>query len=167
VRLPPALSLGLQVPMGLSTMRALSSFSSSTMRCLLIASALLLSLAAQAQVKVDDPWVRATVAPQKSTGAFMQLTATKPAKVVAASSPVADVVEVHEMKMVDGVMKMRAVDALPLPAGQAVALKPGSYHVMLMGLKNPIKAGETVPLTLTLEGEDKQRTVVEIKAVAR
>jgi len=137
------------------------------MRCLLIASALLLSLAAQAQVKVDDPWVRATVAPQKSTGAFMQLTATKPAKVVAASSPVADVVEVHEMKMVDGVMKMRAVDALPLPAGQAVALKPGSYHVMLMGLKNPIKAGETVPLTLTLEGEDKQRTVVEIKAVAR
>jgi len=137
------------------------------MRRLLIASTLLLSLAAQAQVKVDDPWVRATVAPQKATGAFMQLTATKPVKVVAASSPVADVVEVHEMKMVDGVMKMRAVDALPLPAGQAVALKPGSYHVMLMGLKNPIKAGETVPLTLTVEGEDEQRTTVEIKAVAR
>jgi len=64
-------------------------------------------------------------------------------------------------------MKMRAVDALPLPAGQAVALKPGSYHVMLMGLQRPIKAGETVPLTLTVEGEDKQRTNVEIKAEAR
>jgi len=48
-----------------------------------------------------------------------------------------------------------------------VALKPGSYHVMLMGLKAPIKAGETVPLTLTVEGEDKQRTAVEIKAEAR
>ena len=137
------------------------------MRRLLLASALFASLAAQAQVKVDDPWVRATVAPQKSTGAFMQLTSAKAAKVVAASSPLAAMVEIHEMKMDGDNMKMRAVDALPLPAGQTVALKPGSYHVMLMGLKAPIKAGETVPLTLTVEGEDKQRTAVEIKAVAR
>ena len=137
------------------------------MRRLLPALALLAAFAAQAQVKVDDPWVRATVAPQKVTGAFMQLTAAKPMKVVAVSSPVAAAVEIHEMKMEDGVMKMRAVDALPLPAGQAVALKPGSYHVMLMGLKAPIKAGETVPLTLTVEGEDKKRATVEIKAEAR
>jgi periplasmic copper chaperone A len=141
------------------------------MRALLI-SALFLStaLAAQAQapaVKVDDPWVRATVPAQKATGAFMQLTAAKGAKVVAASSPVADMVEIHEMKMEDGVMKMRAVDALALPAGQAVALKPGSYHVMLMGLKGAISAGDTVPLTLTIEGEDKQRSTVEVKALAR
>jgi len=139
------------------------------MHRLLPALALLAAFAAQAQaqVKVDDAWVRATVAPQKVTGAFMQLTAAKPMKVVAASSPVAAAVEIHEMKMEDGVMKMRAVDALPLPAGQAVALKPGSYHVMLMGLKAPIKAGETVPLTLTVEGEDKKRATVEIKAEAR
>lgn len=137
------------------------------MRHLLLASALLVSLAAQAQVKVDDPWVRATVAPQKTTGAFMQLTSAKPVKVVAASSPLAAVVEIHEMKMEGGVMKMRAVDALPLPAGQPVALKPGSYHVMLMGLKAPIQAGESVPLTLTVEGEDKQRSQVEIQAQAR
>ncbi|MBW8846467.1 MAG: copper chaperone PCu(A)C [Burkholderiales bacterium] len=137
------------------------------MRRLLLASALLASFAAQAQVKVDDAWVRATVAPQKSTGAFMQLTSAKPVKVVAASSPLAAAVEIHEMKMEDGVMKMRAVEALPLPAGQAVALKPGSYHVMMMGLKAPIKAGDTVPLTLTVEGEDKQRTTIEIKAEAR
>jgi periplasmic copper chaperone A len=88
-------------------------------------------------------------------------------KVVAVSSPLATDVEIHEMKMEDGVMKMRAVDALPLPAGQAVALKPGSYHVMLMGLKSPIKAGDAVPLTLTVEGADKQRSTVEIKAQAR
>ncbi|WP_407074881.1 copper chaperone PCu(A)C [Roseateles sp.] len=140
------------------------------MRRLLFATALLVSVAAQAQspaVKVDDAWVRATVAPQKATGAFMQLTAAKAVKVVAVSSPVAAVVEIHEMKMDDGVMKMRAVDALPLPAGQAVALKPGSYHVMLVGLQRQIKAGETVPLTLTVEGEDGKRTAVEIKAQAR
>jgi copper(I)-binding protein len=137
------------------------------MRQLLAAPALFIALAAQAQVQVGDPWVRATVAPQKATGAFMQLTSAKPAKVVAASSPVAEMVEIHEMKMEDGVMKMRAVDALPLPAGQAVALKPGSYHVMLMGLKQPIKVGETVPLTLTIEGDDKQRSTVEVKAQAR
>lgn len=137
---------------------------------LLIAAALLATtLAAQAQgpVKVEDAWVRATVAPQTATGAFMQLTSAKPLKVVAASSPLAAQVKIHEMKMEDGVMKMRAVEALPLPAGQAVALKPGSYHVMLMGLQRPIKAGETVPLTLTVEGEDRQRTAVEVKAEAR
>ena len=140
---------------------------SPAMRRLLLATALFTSFAAQAQVKVDDPWVRATVAPQKATGAFMQLTSAQPVKVVAVSSPVADMVEIHEMKMEDGVMKMRAVDALQLPTGQAVALKPGSYHVMLMGLKAPIKAGETVPLTLTVEGADGKRTGVEIKAQAR
>lgn len=137
------------------------------MRRLFLAFALLAASAAHAQIKVDDPWVRATVAPQKATGAFMQLTSAKPAKVVAASSPVAGLVEIHEMKMDDGVMKMRAVDALALPAGQAVALKPGSYHVMLMGLKAPIKAGEVVPLTLTVEGADGKRTELEVRAQAR
>lgn len=137
------------------------------MRHFLFAAAFLTAFAAQAQVKVDDPWVRATVAPQKATGAFMQLTADKPLKLVAASSPVAGMVEIHEMKMDDGVMKMRAVDALPLPAGQAVALKPGSYHVMLMGLKAPVKAGEVVPLTLIVEAADGKRTDVEVKAKAR
>jgi copper(I)-binding protein len=150
-------------------MQASFAENSTAMRHLLLAPALFIALAAQAQaqVKVDDPWVRATVAPQKATGAFMQLTSAKPVKVVAASSPVAGMVEIHEMKMEDGVMKMRAVDALPLPAGQPVALKPGSYHVMLMGLKGQIKAGDSVPLTLTVEGEDKRRTTVEIKAEAR
>lgn len=137
------------------------------MRRLLIATALLTAFAAQAQVKVVDPWVRATVAPQQATGAFMQLTADKPLTLVAVSSPLTDMVEIHEMKMDDGVMRMRAVEGLPLPAGQAVALKPGSYHVMLMGLKAPVKAGDTVPLTLTLEGADKKRTTVEVKAQAR
>jgi len=134
------------------------------MRRLLLAALLSATAAAQAQVKVSAPWVRATVAPQKATGAFMQLTSAKAAKVVAASSPVAEMVEIHEMKMDNGVMKMRAVDALALPAGQPVALKPGSYHVMLIDLKKPLAKGDVVPITLKVEGKDQKVERVEVKA---
>ena len=88
-----------------------------------------------AQVKVGDPWVRATVPQQKATGAFMSLTAEKGTRLVEAKSPVAGVVEIHEMAMENNVMKMRAVPGLDLPAGKPVELKPGGYHVMLMDLK--------------------------------
>ncbi|MEI8157805.1 MAG: copper chaperone PCu(A)C, partial [Burkholderiales bacterium] len=84
-------------------------------------------------VDVKDAWARATVPGQKATGAFMKLTAKEGTKLVAISSPVAGVGEVHEMKMEGDVMKMRAVTGgLDLPAGKAVELKPGGYHVMLM-----------------------------------
>lgn len=131
------------------------------------ASATLLSNAALAQVTVKDAWVRATVAQQKATGAFMQLQSAQEARVVAAQSPVAGVVEVHEMAMDGGVMKMRAVPSLALPAGKAVELKPGGYHVMLMDLKAQVKDGDTVPVTLVVEGKDGKRQNVEVKAVAR
>ena len=125
------------------------------------------SLAAQAQVAVKDAWVRATVAQQKATGAFMQLQSAQDAKLISAQSPVAGVVEVHEMAMDGGVMKMRAVPSLTLPAGKAVDLQPGGYHVMLMDLKNPIKDGDTVPVTLVFEGKDGKRQSVELKVPAR
>ena len=64
-------------------------------------------------------------------------------------------------------MKMRAVPGLELPAGKPVDLKPGGYHVMLMDLKQPLKAGDTVPLTLVVEGKDKKRQTVEVKATVR
>lgn len=118
-------------------------------------------------VEVQDAWVRATVAQQKSTGAFMRLTAKADSRVVAARSPVAGVVEVHEMAMEKDVMRMRAVPALALPAGQTVELKPGGYHVMLMDLKAPVKAGEVVPLTLTLESASGQRSTLEVQAEVR
>lgn len=122
---------------------------------------------AQAQVSVKDAWVRATVAQQKATGAFMQLQSAQDAKLISAQSPVAGVVEVHEMRMDGGIMKMRAVPSLALPAGQAVDLKPGGYHVMLMDLKGQVKEGDTVPVTLVVEGQDGQRQTVEIKVPAR
>lgn len=131
------------------------------------ASAALLSNAALAQVTVKEAWVRATVAQQKATGAFMHLQSVQDAKLVAAQSPVAGVVEVHEMAMEGGVMKMRAVPSLALPAGKAVELKPGGYHVMLMDLKAQVKEGDTVPVTLVVEGKDGKRQSIEVKAPAR
>ncbi len=126
------------------------------------------ALPAQAQVTVKDPWVRATVSQQKATGAFMQITSTQDARLIEAKSPVAGVVEVHEMKMEKDVMKMRALtEGLALPAGKSVELKPGGYHVMLMDLKQQVKEGDVIPLTLVVEGKDKKRSTIEVKAPAK
>jgi len=119
---------------------------------------------AAAQVAVTDPWVRGTVAGQRATGAFMKLTPGADQKLVAAASPVAKIVEIHEMAMDGGVMKMRAVAKLDLPAGKATELKPGGYHVMLMALEKPLNEGETVPITLTFEDAAGKRQSLEIKA---
>jgi copper(I)-binding protein len=131
-------------------------------------AALVFAAAAHAQVTVKDAWVRATVPQQKATGAFMQLTAAKDARLVSAASPVAGVVEIHEMAMVDNIMKMRALPTgLELPAGKAVDLKPGGYHVMLMDLKGPVKEGDVVLVTLVVEGKDGKKETLEVKATAR
>ncbi len=123
---------------------------------------------AWAQVDVADPWVRATVPAQKATGAFMSLTAPAGARLIAASSPVAGIVEIHEMAMEKDVMKMRALPTgLDLPAGKAVELKPGGYHVMLMDLKQQMKEGAVVPLTLQVKAADGKLSSVEVKAPVR
>ena len=118
-------------------------------------------------IKIDDPWVRGTVAGQMATGAFMAITSRQGAALVSASSPVAGVVEIHTMNMQNGVMTMRPVPRLELPAGKAVQLAPGGYHVMLLDLKQPLKPGETVPITLKLEGKDKALTSLDVKAEVR
>jgi len=139
------------------------------MKTLIAAFLLFLATAfpAFAQVTVDDPWVRATVPHQKSSGAFMRLTAAADARLIEVRSPVANIVEVHEMLMEGDVMKMRALPGLDLPAGKAVALKPGGYHVMLIDLKGQLKEGDRVPLTLVVEGKDGKRETVELSAPVR
>lgn len=129
--------------------------------------ALLLAFGAQAQTTVKDAWVRGTVAGQKATGLFAQITSASGGKLVSASSPLAGVVEVHEMAMDGNVMKMRAIAALELPAGKPVELKPGGYHVMLLDLKQELKAGDAVPVTLVIEGAGGQRETLEIKALVK
>jgi len=114
-------------------------------------------------VEVKDAWVRTSVPGQKATGAFMKLTSKEGAKLVGAASPVAGVVEVHEMKMEGDVMKMRAVPALDLPAGKTVELKPGGYHVMLLDLKTALKKDSTVPLTLVFKDARGVQSRMELK----
>lgn len=136
-----------------------------TIHWMTAAALLSVTIAASAQTTVADAWVRGTVAQQKATGLFAKITSATGGKLVAASSPVAGVVEIHEMRMDGDTMKMRQLaQGLDLPAGQAVELKPGGYHVMLMDLKQPLKNGELVPVTLTIEGRDGKKQTVEIKA---
>ena len=137
-------------------------------RAMIVAALLAAPAWAQQQnVAVADVWVRATVAGQSATGAFMALTARENAVLVGVSSPRAAVAEVHEMIMDSGVMKMRALPRLELPAGKTVALKPGSYHVMLLNLKQPLKKGDIVPLTLRIEGKDQQVSTLDVQAEVR
>jgi copper(I)-binding protein len=131
------------------------------------ALAALLPLAAAADVAVSDAWARGTVPSQKVTGVFMTLTSSEDAKLVGASSPAAKSVEVHEMSMKGNVMEMRAMDALALPAGKAVELRPGSYHLMLIDLAKPLAAGEKVPVTLTVVGKDGRKSSVDVRAEVR
>jgi periplasmic copper chaperone A len=129
----------------------------------LAATLILLTGAASAQTTVTDAWIRGTVAQQRATGLFAQVTSTTGGRIVEVRSPVANVVELHEMRMDGDVMKMRAVAGLDLPAGKAVALKPGGYHVMLIDLKQQLKPGERVPVTLVIEGKQGQRENVELQ----
>ena len=123
--------------------------------------------ATQADVTVKESWVRGTTPAQKATGAFMEITSSEAASLLSASSPVAGVVEIHTLKMEDGVMKMRAIPKLDLPAGKGVKLAPGGNHVMLMDLKQQMKKGDVVPITLKIEGKDKKVQMLEVKAEVR
>jgi len=113
--------------------------------------------AAQAQtagaLKVQQPWARVTVVGQQAGGAFLtiQNTGSTADKLLGASTPAAQRVELHTMTMDGDVMKMREVPAIELPAGQTVRLQPGGQHLMLMGLKAPLQRGQKLPLTLKFE----------------
>jgi periplasmic copper chaperone A len=116
-------------------------------------------------VKIEGAWVRTAVEGQSGTGGFMKLTAPANMKLIGISSPVAKIGEVHEMKMEGSVMKMAEVKGgLELPAGKAVELKPGGYHVMLLDLKQSLKVGVHVPLTLSFVNAKGEQSKVEIKA---
>lgn len=121
------------------------------------------SLAWAQNPEVTDGWVRTAVPGQSASAAFMKITARQATRLVGASSPVAGITEIHEMKMDGGVMKMRALDAgLEIAAGKTVALTSGGIHVMLMDLKAALPKGSSVPLTLVFRdasGTESQLTV--------
>ncbi|WP_423709955.1 copper chaperone PCu(A)C [Undibacterium sp. WLX3042] len=136
-------------------------------KSIIAASIATFTLAAQAEIVVKDAWVRATVPQQKATGAFMQIQSTKNVRLIEVQSAAAGLVEVHEMKMDNNVMKMRAIPQLDVPAGKNVELKPGGYHVMLMDLKAQAKAGDAVTLKLIFEDENKKQETVDVKATVK
>jgi copper(I)-binding protein len=134
-------------------------------RTLSLVIAMVLVAGVQAQtVEVKNAWVRATVQGQKATGAFMQITAPAASTLISVSTPVAGVAEVHEMKMDGDVMRMRPLaKGLELPAGKAVQLQPGGYHLMLMDLKLPLQKDTTIPVTLTLQDSKGVQSTQELR----
>lgn len=124
----------------------------------------LVSTSLFADVSVIGPWVRGTVAGQGATGAFMSLRSSEDATLIEARSPVAALVEIHAMSREGNVMKMRALPGLELPAGKTVELRPGGNHIMLMELRKPLSKGDMVPLILVVEGKDKKRHTIEVRA---
>jgi periplasmic copper chaperone A len=131
----------------------------------MLAALMAYSVAVSAQeVAVQRAWVRATVPGQKATGAFMRLTSKEGAALIGATSPVADTAEMHQMVLDDNIMKMRLLPKVDLPAGKMVEFKPGGYHVMLMDLKRTLRKGDTVPVTLKVEGKDGRAFSVSFKA---
>jgi len=118
-------------------------------------------------VQITNAWVRGTVSGQRGTGAYMDIVSDTPGRIVSAASPVAANVEIHNMRMENGVMRMSAVKDIALEPGKTFRLAPGGYHVMMMGLKEPLKKGATVPITLSVEGADKKVRQIEVKAEVR
>jgi len=125
-------------------------------------------ISVEQKITVQEPWARATPAGAMSGAAYMTLankTSTAD-RLTGASSDVAAKVQIHEMKVVNGVMQMREVTGgLAIPAGGSVTLKPGSYHVMLMGLKKPLVAGQSIPLTLTFAKAGNISVTVPVQAM--
>ncbi|RZI80618.1 MAG: copper chaperone PCu(A)C [Rubrivivax sp.] len=118
-------------------------------------------------VQVSGAWIRPAVKGQSGTGGFMSLSSRQAMTLTGFRTPVASSAELHEMNMQGDVMRMQAIDALPLPAGQTVALQPGGHHLMLMGLKRPLPVGVTVPLTLILRTSDGRVVEQKVKVPVR
>jgi copper(I)-binding protein len=149
------------------TMRTLSNLALVALLLGFVAPALAQG-AGNTSITVEQPWARATPTGAKTGAVYMTLDNKSGAadRLTGASSDVADKLQIHEMKVENGVMQMRVVlDGLPIPAGGSVVLKPGSYHVMLIGLKKPLTAGENIPLTLTFEKAGNISVTVPVQAM--
>lgn len=118
-------------------------------------------------ISIDHPWARASMGMAKAGAAYMVLTnnGSAPDRLLSASAEVADAVELHTHLMEDGVMRMRQVQAIEVAPGAPSVLEPGGLHVMLIGLKQPLAAGETFPMTLTFEQAGEVTVEVAVEAM--
>lgn len=134
----------------------------------LIALVLCAAPAAAQPVTVKDAWVRAPAPGQTIAAAYMELTSRGDMELIGVTSPVAARAELHSTTVEEGVMKMRPAGKIELPSGKPVKLAPGGLHVMLIDLKQPLKAGAKVPLALTVQRADlASRSVFAVQAEVR
>jgi copper(I)-binding protein len=115
-------------------------------------------------IQVENAWARATAPGQDAAGVDLTITSKQAATLVGVSSAACKTVELHSMTHDSGMMKMHEVEVIELPAGKRVNLGEGGYHLMLTGLKAPLKAGESVSLTLNIKVANKPMVKVETKA---
>jgi copper(I)-binding protein len=132
-----------------------------------LAFALMLSLpiaaaAHAAPLQVKDVWTRATIGAPNNAAVYMTITSPKPDRLLAASTPVAGKTNLMTMTGGSSAMEMKDLKLIDIPAGKPVSLNAGGLHVWLAGLKRPLKAGETFPLTLTFEKAGKRVVSVSI-----
>lgn len=118
-------------------------------------------------VRVLNPWARATVPGQKVGGVYMEIVARENLRLVSVKSAAAETAQVHQMKMENGMMRMRAVPFLELPAGKPVRLEPGGYHIMLFDLKRSLVTDQKLKLELTFEDTAGRWHRVPVEAVIR
>jgi copper(I)-binding protein len=134
---------------------------------LLLAPLLLIAAGDPPPFQVDHPWARASAGAAKAGAAYLTITDQgQPDRLIGASTPVADTAELHESSGDMGNMKMRPVNGLDLAPGKPVKLAPGGSHLMLMGLKAPLKAGDTFPLTLRFEHAPPLTVTVTVEPLA-
>jgi copper(I)-binding protein len=132
--------------------------------CLLIANA---AIGQTGQLEIKAPWARVTPGQAQNGAAYLTIISPTTDRLTAASSPVAKKAELHTMSMEGGVMRMRPLTAIDIPAGQTVTLSPGGTHIMLLGLIQPLREGQSFPLTLSFDqAGPRQVTVVIEKAGA-
>jgi len=120
-------------------------------------------------IETSGGWIRATAPGQDQAGADLSITSKQPATLVGASSPACKAVQLHTMTSENGMMRMREVKAIELPVGKRVNLRESGYHLMMVGLKAPLKEGEIVPFTLSIkvgkQGVVKIKTMAEVKSL--
>ena len=136
-----------------------------TIAILLLSSTALAQHYEHGPIHIMSPWSQALPAISKNGAAYVTLNNHGEAadRLVGASSPVAARVEIHGHTMEDGLMKMRPVESIVLTPGEYVALKPGGNHIMLMGLKQPLKEGDQFPLTLEFENAEPVEVTVTVQ----
>jgi len=125
------------------------------------------AIGADGAVTITHAWVMPTAPGQSVAGVYLQINSAVPAKLVAASSPVAANAEIHVMRLENNVMEMRQLKSLDASPGQTVKLEPGGLHIMLLNLKKRLEPGDRVPLTLTFRLDNGSKSVLDVQAEVR